>query len=514
MAQNKTQQHIRTLDIDKKIVANIDNGIIVLNEELSVYHFNKWLELHTGIKENTILTKKLDEVFSDINTKTLKRKIKTALRIQTPTFYTASTSKYLIPIKINQFKNSNFAYMQQDISIIPFDEERGLVALILTDQTIMANTNALLQSNIQIIKELNSELLKERETIDKKVLYIKFDKNLIINDVSQALLELLAYEKHELINEDFLLREKYQIKEELQLSILKHMKELQVLNFEESTLSSDAKQTYFNSTLVPDYNAKGVHIGFIIFRENTTNAKFLAQSQAKVLASSRSAAMGEMVSIIAHQWRQPLSLINTVMATLKIKKELGYLDEDTMNESFEKIQTTTKYLSDTIDDFRNYFKPDKLSARIDIVSLFDNSIFFLKEDMKQNNIEYKIEVTKSINIITYKNELLQCIINILKNSIDAFLESESQNKKISVNIEEAVTHIIITIEDNAGGIKPDILKKVFEPYFSTKSKNGTGLGLHVCHSIITSHLKGEITMSSEDDRTKTLIELPYEIKGK
>ena len=513
MAQNKTQQYIRTLDIDKKIVANIDNGIIVLDQDLKIYHFNKWLELHTGIKEYDILDKKINNIFNDINSKTLKRKIKTALRIQTPTFYTASTSKYLIPIKINQFHNSSFEYMQQDVSIIPFDEEKGLVALILTDQTIMANTNALLESNIQTINKLNSELLKERDTIDKKVLVIKFDKTFRIIDISQALLRLLNYEKEELLDKNFLFHEKYHMTEKTQMELVQAMSELKVLEFQESTLSAHGQRICFKSTLIPEYSAEGIHIGFLIFRENITDSKRLEKSQEKILASSRSAAMGEMVSMIAHQWRQPLSLINTIMATLKIKKELEKLDEKDINEAFSKIQTTTAYLSDTIDDFRDYFKPNKESFEVNILSLFDNSIFFLKETMHQNNIEYKINATQNISIDTYKNELLQSIINIIRNSIDAFIFSDVEilNKQINVNIQKQESHISITITDNAGGIQEDVLQRVFEPYFSTKSKNGTGLGLHMCHTIITGHLKGNILMTSKDDVTTTLIELPFTI---
>jgi len=514
MAQNKTQQHIRTLDIAKKIVANIDNGIIVLNEDLYIYHYNKWLEHHSGLKESDILDKKLDDVFK-INSKTLKRKIKTALRLQTPTFYTASTSKYLIPIKINQIKNANFEYMQQDVSIIPFDEEKGLVALILTDQTIMANTNTLLEENIQTIKELNSNLLKERETIDKKVLVLKFDSSFRIVDISQALLELLHYEKEEMIGGNFLFHEKYHMTQELQMKLVSAIQELKVFEFEENTLSAHGYEIYFKSTLVPQYSAKGTHIGFIIFRENITDAKHLAQSQEKILASSRSAAMGEMVAMIAHQWRQPLSLINTIMATLKIKKELNQLQDDSINEAFKKIQNTTTYLSDTIDDFRDYFKPNKKYSEVNLLSLFENSIFFLKEEMHQYSINYSLEIPDSIMIVTYKNELLQSIINIIKNSIDAFKDKTIKNKTIIVKAESKESHIAIIIKDNAGGISKETLKKVFEPYFSTKSKNGTGLGLYMCHTIVTQHLKGQITMHSKDDETQTLLELPHKlIKGK
>jgi len=510
MAQNKTQQHIRTLDIDHKIIANIDNGIIVLDESLLIYHYNKWLEHHSGIKEIEILNKKLDEIFT-INAKTLKRKIKTTLRLQTPTFYTASSSKYLIPIKINQIKNANFEYMQQDISIIPVDEERGLVALILTDQTIMTNTNTLLETKIQTIKELNSDLLKERDTIDKKVLVLKFDPSFHIVDISQALLELMQYEKEELLGKNFFYQEKYHISTELQMQLVQAMKELRVLEFEENTISAHGHKVCFKSTLVPEYSAKGKHIGFIIFRENITDAKHLAQNQEKILASSRSAAMGEMVAMIAHQWRQPLSLINTIMATLKIKKELDTLEENSIDQAFEKIQNTTTYLSDTIDDFRDYFKPNKLCTDVNLLSLFDSSIFFLKDEMNQCDIRYNIEIESAITIKTYKNELLQSIINIIKNSIDAFHEKDIEEKEISVKAERKKSHISITIKDNAGGIDKETLSKVFEPYFSTKSKNGTGLGLYMCHTIITQHLKGQITMSSQNNETITLLELPYKL---
>jgi len=511
MAQNETQHNLRTLNLDQKIVASIDNGIVVLDSNLTIHHYNKWLSLLTGISQEAALGKGLHELFPNINEKTLKRKVKTALRIKTPTFYAASTSKYLIPIKINQLKTSSFKYMQQDVSIIPFDEEEELVALIITDQTIMANTNALLHLHIEKVKELNAELLKERDTIDKKILFIKLDKELKIQDVSQALLLLLAYEKEELLELSFFEQEKYSLEESLKKRIEQYTKELRVLDFEESVLNAHGKKVCFKSTLVPEYNAKGVHIGFILFRENITDSKQLAKSQEKILSTSRSAAMGEMISMIAHQWRQPLSLINTIMATMKLKQELGILDKESIQGTFEKIETTTKFLSQTIDDFRDYFKPNKRTSDVNIHSLFEKSLFFLKEEMHQKSITYTIHADESLTIHTYKNELLQSIINIFKNSLDAFDETDIANKKITVNVLKLTSHIAISIEDNAGGIEPKVLKKVFEPYFSTKSKNGTGLGLYMCYAIVTEHLKGNITMNSHGNRTTTLIELPYKI---
>ncbi|ADN10204.1 PAS domain-containing sensor histidine kinase [Sulfurimonas autotrophica] len=401
MAQNKTKQHFRQLDVDKEILSVINNGVIILNDQLQIHYYNKWMQLHTKFKENDVLGKKLYEIFPTINKKTLKRKIQTAFTIQTPTFYTASSSHYLIPIKINQIKNSLFKYMQQDVSIIPFKQDKQFVAVIITDQTIMANTNALLQTNIQKVKELNEALIKEKE--------------------------------------------------------------------------------------ITEFQHK------------------------QLLSNSRSAAMGEMISMIAHQWRQPLSLINTVIATLKIKKELGILDNKIIDNSINKIEKTTNFLSSTIDDFRDYFKPNKIAAKVNISNLFEKSLFFLKSELKQLDIEYDINIDPDISIVTYKNELLQTILNILKNSIDAFKENNIKNKKISVIVVNNKESVLITIEDNAGGIRIDNLQKVFEPYFSTKSKNGTGLGLYMCKTIINEHLHGNISLNSNTNGTKVAIQLPNKV---
>ncbi|HFB53581.1 MAG TPA: PAS domain-containing sensor histidine kinase, partial [Sulfurimonas autotrophica] len=350
MAQNKTQYDFRSTLIDKKIVSAINNGVVILDANLSIQHYNRWMEVHTHIKEKDVLGKILTDIFPEIKEKTLRRKIKTALRMHTPTYYTATVSHYLIPIKINQIENSHFSYMQQDVSIIPFDEENELVALILTDQTNMANTNALLAAHVEKIKELNEQLLKEKE-----------------------------------------------------LTEIQHK---------------------------------------------------------QLLANSRSAAMGEMISMIAHQWRQPLSLISTLLANIKIKKELHTLDEKSMDESFEKIDETVKYLSETINDFRDYFKPNKIKSDLKLIELFNKSIFFLKDEMTQLNISYISNIDEELSLHTYKNELLQAIINIIKNSIDAFKTNDIAQKKITVSSKASKDYVTIIIEDNAGGMQNTVLERV------------------------------------------------------
>jgi len=505
------EQDIRSLDIDKKLISSIDNGIVILNDELKIFYYNKWLELHTGIKKLYAISKTLDELFSEINIKTLKRKIKTALRLGTPTFYTSNTSKYLIPIKIDQIKILNYSYMQQDVSIIPFDDDKNLVAIIITDQTNMANTNTLLQENIKEIEKLNCELIKERDTIDKKVLLIKIDNNFMIRDVSQAYLELIGYTKDELIDNDFFVYERLHIGDVLKKNIIAHLQEKKVFNFEEKTLSKKGDIFWMKNTIVPEYDYNANHIGFIIFRENITDAKELYIHQDKLLVNSRSSAMGEMISMIAHQWRQPLSVINTIISTLKIKKELNILDDKSQLNAYTKIEDTVQYLSTTIDDFRNFFKRNKVLTKVSLFTIFDKSTSLLKGEMKLYGIEYIQNIDENLEIETFKNELIQAIINFVKNSIDAFEGKKFKDKRIVVDVTSFDTHIGIVINDNAGGIDKETINKIFEPYFSTKSNNGTGLGLYMSKTIIEKHLKGQLTITSNDNETNVIIELPYKI---
>ena len=129
--------------------------------------------------------------------------------------------------------------------------------------------------------------------------------------------------------------------------------------------------------------------------------------------------------------------------------------------------------------------------------------------MTQLNISYISNIDEELSLHTYKNELLQAIINIIKNSIDAFKTNDIAQKKITVSSKASKDYVTIIIEDNAGGMQNTVLERVFEPYFSTKNKNGTGLGLYMCKVIIVEHLHGTITIESQDNGTKVAINLPY-----
>ena len=217
--------------------------------------------------------------------------------------------------------------------------------------------------------------------------------------------------------------------------------------------------------------------------------RILAQQQKMV-------AMGQMIENIAHQWRQPLSVISTSASGLKLKKQLNILEDEELIKSIDKIVDTAKYLSDTIDDFRYFFKPQKDKTKFSLAKNIEKSLSFLETVLKENSIKVEFEY-EDIDITAYETELMQVFINIISNSKDAFIEKKIKDRVIFISIKNFPNRILIEIKDNAGGVEEDILDKVFEPYFTTKHQySGTGIGLYMSNQIIKTHLNGDIFMKN------------------
>ena len=237
-------------------------------------------------------------------------------------------------------------------------------------------------------------------------------------------------------------------------------------------------------------------------------ARELIKKDEMILAQSRQAAMGEMISMIAHQWRQPLSTITLQISNLKINSLLGKQSVDATNDALEHISSTIIYLSETIDDFQSFFKPNKLQERKNICELVERGTNFAKPRLNVANIKLDYSCNKQINILTYPNEFAQVIINIINNAIDVLLEREIEQPKIKVDIVHVEHSVEIIINDNAGGIDMENSSKIFEPYFSTKGKNGTGLGLYMSKMIIENELGGLLEVQNNALGAKFILTIP------
>ena len=212
---------------------------------------------------------------------------------------------------------------------------------------------------------------------------------------------------------------------------------------------------------------------------------------------SKMAAMGEMLQNIAHQWRQPLSSISMLSSGVKFKKELDILDDKDLYKSMEDINKSTKYLSQTIEDFSDFFNPNKELTLFNLEKTINKALNILEVQFKDKNIKI-VQSIEDININGYENEFIQVIINICNNAKDELIKSNLDEKIIIIEVKKKNDFVFISIKDNAGGINESIIDRIFEPYFTTKHKSqGTGIGLYMSREIIVKHMNGLISVEND-----------------
>jgi len=226
---------------------------------------------------------------------------------------------------------------------------------------------------------------------------------------------------------------------------------------------------------------------------------------------SRLAAMGEMIEQIAHQWRQPLNTLALINQDMYVKQKLGKCDEQAFEESHERIDEHLQYLSKTIDDFRNFYKTDKSKSLEDVGELAAEALKLSDVFLKYAKIRTYLDVSTTLKVNIAKNEMIQVLMNLIKNAHDAILEQRITDGKISIRIEEFEKGIKISVEDNAGGIAQPVIEKVFNIYFTTKDhEHGSGLGLHMSKYIIEESFGGKIWVENIPGGACFIIVLPSE----
>ena len=224
----------------------------------------------------------------------------------------------------------------------------------------------------------------------------------------------------------------------------------------------------------------------------------LENDQAKLLQQSKLASMGEMLTMIAHQWRQPLSSISSTANNLLLKVRLNKFDKDLFLNELNLLDSYSQHLSETINDFRDFFKISKEKKMINLHMLLKDTCNIALPNLKDENIKLEILCDNRYELYIYPNEIKHVLLNIIKNSEDVFEERSIENAKITIECYEEDSDIVIILRDNGGGIDDSILDKIFEPYFSTKyDKNGTGLGLYMSKMIIDEHSDGKLSVSND-----------------
>ena len=234
------------------------------------------------------------------------------------------------------------------------------------------------------------------------------------------------------------------------------------------------------------------------------------KSEKELSHKSRLESMGEMIDNIAHQWRQPLMNINAIFMNIDRAYELGKLDGRYLENNILDATTLTAHMSQTIEDFRSFFRKDKEMETVDINDIVAYSFSLVSSVSKDITICF--DKADNLSILVYKNELTQVVISIISNAVDVLKQRDIKDKKIFVSVQEHQKVIDIIIEDNGGGIANEHINRIFEPYYSTKHQyGGSGLGLYICKMIIEGHMDGSIEVCNTKLGAKFIITLKKEL---
>jgi signal transduction histidine kinase len=264
---------------------------------------------------------------------------------------------------------------------------------------------------------------------------------------------------------------------------------------------------------ISDFILKPIDFDMLLSTLNKISQRILQQRELVeknnlLFQQSKLALVGETLSMIAHQWKQPLTTISINAGSINIKAQTEMLDNDDALNLSDIILQKVEYLGNTIENFKNFFKPEDVSKKVFLQNTIQSAVEILKPILDEHKIDISIDSNCTHEVEVYKNEFTQVIIHMINNAKDALIENNIQNPLIKINLSEDDGYVTISISDNAGGIDDEIIEKVFDPYFSTKSKNETGLGLYMAKIIIEIYLSGTISVVNNNDGAIFSIRLP------
>ncbi len=322
-----------------------------------------------------------------------------------------------------------------------------------------------------------------------------------IKDSQGRVMEYLA------IKED--ITERKRIEEKLEQTLM----EMEVSNWEYKRLNEDLKQEVERRKTVESE----LQLQKDLLQELNENLENQVRIEVKknrekdelLLLQSRQAAMGEMIGNIAHQWRQPLNAIGLMVYDLTDAFRFGELDRDYVDKSESDIKLVLEHMSRTIDDFRNFFQPNKEKQYFPLAEVVKTSVSFLDASLRNSGIRVITDVNPDITLYGYSSEFAQVLLNLINNSKDAIAENQTEKPVIRISSQIKAGKAEVRVIDNAGGIPDEIMHKIFDPYFTTKEQGkGTGVGLYMSKTILERNMGGVIEARNTRTGAEFLIKIP------
>ncbi len=340
------------------------------------------------------------------------------------------------------------------------------------------------------------------------------DNRGVILDVSTAFCNISGYTREELIGQPHNIIRHPDSSSEMFEDLWETIKTGKQWKGEIKNRKKNGDYYWVITTVFPRFDKDDEMIGFVSLRHDITALRELQEREEILKEQTRNAAMGEMIGAIAHQWNQPLTLISSKLTKLKLKIELGTLEKEDIDEAYDEINKRIDFISETVNNFRNFFKTKQPSIRTSLIELIQYSIDlvspFAQENFVQINFDYD-HVQKDSGWLIHsisKNDFAHILLNLIKNSVEAHIENGTESPYINIRLKRQGNMFIMAITDNAGGISKEVLEKVFDKSFSSKGEKGTGIGLYMTKLIIEHHFHGSIRVNKEEDGTCFTIILP------
>ncbi len=530
--------------------------VLVIKEMIEYFHLSSNFIIKKSVINKKVfkseLSKYTPSIFNDYYfEKDIFDYVKKHLGVKKPKILSESTKSYFYK-HIDKGKPFS-VYDTKIISIVTFipvknpvdDKVVGAVVVVSSgDYIIMRKRNYYRYSALVIISlglllyliyrksKFREELQHDHnklqtiiEEADSGIAVMDIEGNFL--EVNHVYFDLFGYTKEELLHLNCLelAKDKYASKDILE----KAKKDGKISKYPKKCIKKDSSEIYvtLSLSLLP---SKQEFVVVINSMEDTIRLEELnknlwdkvreevsknREKEKTMLHQSRLAQMGEMISMIAHQWRQPLSAITATCADLEAKIILNRYEKDLFKDKLHNISEYSQHLSKTIDDFRDFYKSNKQKQTVLPEDIFNSALNIVGASIKNKNIEIKKEFIYNETIVSYPNELKQVALNLIKNAEDVLLERKIKNPVIILKIFNCKRYVHFTVGDNAGGVPEDIMEKIFDPYFTTKEKlDGTGLGLYMSKIIIREHCKGLIEVTNSNVGAVFSIKIPLDFKDK
>ncbi len=350
----------------------------------------------------------------------------------------------------------------------------------------------------QQLKDLSKKLKDNLQMYSDHIIYSKTDLEGNIIEVSDAFCKISEYSREELLGKKHNIIRNKNMSEEIYKNMWKTLINNQTWKGEIQNISKNGNIYWISSTIYAEYDSSGEKIGYIAIAHNITNTKKVEQQHNRLMQTDKLVAMGEMITNISHQWRQPLSIISTSATGILMQTEMDNINKEFLTKASKAINQNTQFLSKTIDEFRNYVSVDDIVQNVELKEIVEKFKNLISYSLKLDNINFVSDIEEGLIIECSKNSLIQCLINFFNNSKDAFDKKDIKDKLFILKAYKEDNKIIIIIKDNAHGIDEKIINKIFEPYFTTKHQSqGTGLGLHMCYKLITDNMQGIIEIENK-----------------